>query len=125
MKKTITLTLWGVLLSLCIHAQEKAWTLDDCIRYALKNQPKIKGALLDEQMQVQKNNEIIGIARPQVKVNGQFQYLFVIPKQRASSDAFDFGSSLSFFKIDTPAYQAYLNKPKSKYSELEFGLPLN
>ncbi|MBK7764038.1 MAG: TolC family protein [Bacteroidetes bacterium] len=125
MNKVLRLLLLIAFMSQTSFAQEKVWSLDDCIRYAMTNQTKLKGAILDEQMQVQKNNEIIGIARPQIKANGQFQYLFVIPKQRASSDAFDFSSSLSFFKIDTPAFNAYQARPKSKYSELEFGLPLN
>jgi outer membrane protein len=120
-----------ILLLLVISAQSvfaqssQPMSLNDCIDYALKNQNSIKGAHLDEEMQRQKNNEVIGIARPQVKASGQFQYLMVTPKQRASADAFDFSSSLSFFKIDTPAYQAYLQQPKKKYSELQFGLPLN
>ncbi|MBK7691180.1 MAG: TolC family protein [Bacteroidetes bacterium] len=100
-------------------------SLRNCIEYALKNQPKIKSALLDEQLQLEKNKEIIGIARPQISASGQFQYLFVIPKQRADAGAFNFASSLSFFKIDTPAYIAYQSQPKEKYSELKFGLPLN
>ncbi|HPI55550.1 MAG TPA: TolC family protein [Chitinophagaceae bacterium] len=102
-----------------------SFSVNDCIQYAIKNQPKMKGALLDEQLQLEKNNEIMGIARPQVKASGQFQYLFVIPKQRADANAFDFSSSFSFFKIDTPAYMAYQQQPKKKYSELQFGLPLN
>jgi outer membrane protein TolC len=80
---------------------------------------------LDEQLQLEKNKEIVGIARPQVSATGQFQYLFVIPKQRIDAGAFDFSSSLSFFKIDTPAFIAYQNQPKEKYSEAQFGLPLN
>lgn len=108
------------------QAQQKVnYSLRDCIEYAMKNQPKLKGAILDEQMQMEKNREIIGIARPQVKATGQFQYLFVLPKQRADANAFDFSSSLSFFKIDTAAYLEYQKKPKAKYSELQFGLPLN
>jgi len=115
-----------LLLSNSLAAQNnETLTLRDCIDYAMKNQPKIKGALLDEQIQLEKNKEILGIARPQVSASGQFQYLFIIPKQRADANAFDFSSSLSFFKIDTPAYIAYQNQPKEKYSELKFGLPLN
>ena len=106
-------------------AQQTSMSLNDCIDYAIKNQTKMKGARLDEELQIQKNNEIIGIARPQITANGQFQYLFILPKQRASADAFDFASSLTFFKIDTPAYQAYQQQPKAKYSELQFGLPFN
>jgi outer membrane protein TolC len=100
-------------------------SLSACIDYAMKNQPKIKSSLLDEQIQLEKNKEILGIARPQINATGQFQYLFVIPKQRADAGAFNFASSLSFFKIDTPAYIAYQNQPKEKYSELKFGLPLS
>jgi outer membrane protein TolC len=115
-----------VLISLGHQAQsQQTLTLNDCIHYAMKNQTRIKSAKLDEQLTKQQNNEVIGIARPQIKANGQFQYLFILPKQRASADAFDFASSLSFFKIDTPAYAAYLKQPKKKYSELQFGLPLN
>ncbi len=115
-----------IVLSNQLSAQNtEQYSLQDCIRYAMKNQPKIKGAQLDEQLQIEKNKEIIGIARPQVNATGQFQYLFVIPKQRADAGAFNFASSLSFFKIDTPAYIAYQNQPKEKYSELKFGLPLN
>lgn len=106
--------------------QEKSqYSLRDCIEFALQNHTKIKGVQLDEQIQLEKNKEIVGIARPQVSATGQFQYLFVIPKQRIDAGAFDFSSSLSFFKVDTPAFIAYQNQPKEKYSEAQFGLPLN
>lgn len=109
-----------------VQAQEKLnYSLKDCISYAMANQNSIKNALLDEQIQLEKNKEIVGMTRPQIKATGQFQYLFVIPKQRADAGAFDFASSLSFFKIDTPAYVAYQAQPKEKYSQLKFGLPLN
>lgn len=109
-----------------LWAQEEApFSLQRCIEYALANQPRMKASRLDEEMQIEKNKEIIGMARPQVKANGQFQYLFITPKQRVDANAFNFGSSFSFFKIDTPAYQAYLQQPKDKYSQVKFGLPLN
>jgi outer membrane protein len=109
-----------------LQAQEQSnYSLQQCIDYALKNQPKMKGSQLDEQLQIEKNKEVIGIARPQVTANGQFQYLFIVPKSRLDANAFNFGSSFSFFKIDTPAYVAYQNQPKEKYSEAKFGLPLN
>jgi outer membrane protein len=117
-----------LLLSISIYtkAQDKtAYSLQDCISYAMKNSNTIKGALLEEQIQLEKNKEVLGIARPQIQATGQFQYLFIIPKQRADANAFDFTSSLSFFKIDTPAFLAYQQQPKQKYSELKFGLPLN
>lgn len=126
MKNKLSLLVLLVLLADMALAQNNTkMSLNDCIDYAIKNQTRLKSAKLDEEITTQKNNEIIGIARPQIKASGQFQYLFLLPKQRASSDAFDFSSSLSFFKIDTPAYMAYMSQPKKKYSELQFGLPLN
>lgn len=126
--RTFKLSLW---ILLCLpfgvaQAQNKTdYSLRDCIQFALENQTKIKSVKLDEQLQLEKNKEIVGIARPQVTGTGQFQYLFVLPKQRIDAGAFDFSSSLSFFKIDTPAFIAYQNQPKEKYSEVQFGLPLS
>lgn len=114
------------MLAMQVNAQEKLnYSLNDCIAYAMKNQNSIKNVLLDEQIQLEKNREVVGMTRPQIKANGQFQYLFIIPKQRADANAFDFASSMSFFKIDTPAYIKYQQQPKQKYSELRFGLPLS
>jgi outer membrane protein len=125
-KKLMSLIFCLVLISQCVVAQsDKAFTLKDCIDFALKNQSTIKNAQLDEQLQIEKNNEIAGIAKPQIAASAQFQYLFILPKSRADANAFNFGSSLSFFKIDTPAYQKFEQQPKKKYSELQFGLPLN
>ena len=124
MKNRIILFLLFATAIVKVEGQSKM-SLKDCIDYAIKNQPKMKNALLDEQLQIEKNNEIVGIARPQVKATGQFQYLFVVPKSRLDANAFNFGSSFSFFKIDTPAFVAYQNTPKDKYSEAKFGLPLN
>lgn len=106
------------------QAQQKLnFTLNDCIRFALDNQLSLKKANLDYQLRLENNKEILGIAKPQIKANGQFQYLFVIPKQRADANAFNFGSAFSFFKIDTAKYLEYLAQPKEKYTELKFGLP--
>ncbi|HOZ51214.1 MAG TPA: TolC family protein [Chitinophagaceae bacterium] len=127
MNRTISVICLLICITFSASAQSNSnsMALNDCIDYAMKNQTKLKSARYDEEIQIQKNNEIIGIARPQITANGQFQYLFILPKQRASADAFDFSSNLSFFKIDTPAYIAYQQQPKQKYSELQFGLPLN
>lgn len=125
LKKTVFLLLVLLAFKPLLAQERLKYSLQECIQFALKNQPSIKNALLDEQIQLEKNREIVGMTRPQIKATGQFQYLFVIPKQRADAGAFDFASSLSFFKIDTPAYVAYMNKPKEKYTELKFGLPLN
>lgn len=125
LKRILFSTLFLSIAFMSFSQEKSKLNVQDCVEYAIKNQPKMKSALLDEQITLEQNKEVIGIARPQVKATGQFQYLFVIPKQRADAGAFDFSSSLSFFKIDTPAYQAYQQQPKQKYSELKFGLPLN
>lgn len=105
--------------------QALTYSLNDCIQFALNNQLSLKQANLDYQLRLENNKEILGIAKPQIKANGQFQYLFVIPKQRADANAFNFGSAFSFFQIDTPKYLEYLAQPREKYSELKFGLPLS
>ncbi len=124
MKKKLFLLFLIAIITNQIYSQSTL-SLKECIDYALINQPKIKSSKIDEQITIEKNKEVLGIALPQAKATGQFQYLFITPKQRSSADAFDFSSMLSFFKIDTPAYMNYINKPKQKYTEIKFGLPLN
>jgi outer membrane protein len=124
MNKKYYFLLLILLLSIAGYGQS-AYSLQQCIDYAMKNQTSLKTAQLDEQIQLEKNKEVLGLARPQISANGQFQYLFIIPKQRADANAFDFSSSFSYFKIDTPAFIAAQQQPRSKYSELQFGLPFN
>lgn len=116
----------GLFVTMSAQAQEaKKYTLKQCIEYAKANQTRIKSSRIDEELQKEKNNEVIGLARPKVSASGQFQYLFIVPKSRIDANAFDFGSSFSFFKIDTPAFIAFQQRPKEKYNEAQFGLPLN
>ena len=78
---------------------------------------------------LEKNKEIIGIARPQISASGQFQYLFIIPKQRADAGAFNFASSLSFFKVDTTNGKTTQRIPTTttptNNQEMEFQLTSN
>jgi outer membrane protein len=117
--------LFLTLVTATVHAQTQNLSLKECIDFAIKNQPRMRAAQIDEDMQLEKNKEVLGMARPQVNATGQFQYLFIVPKSRLDANAFNFGSSFSFFKVDTPAYLNYLSQPKDKYSEAKFGLPLN
>jgi uncharacterized protein YccT (UPF0319 family) len=57
MKNKIALFLLLATAIVKVEGQSKM-LLKDCIEYAIKNQPKMKNALLDEQMQIEKNNEI-------------------------------------------------------------------
>ena len=47
-----------------------------CIDFAMKNQPKIKSSLLDEQIQLEKNKEILGIACPDFRTHICIAILF-------------------------------------------------
>ncbi len=59
-----------------IFAQQlpTTFSLADCISFAKENSQRLKNAKLDEQLQLEKNNEIIGIARPQVKATAQWSF---------------------------------------------------
>lgn len=47
-------------------------SLEDAMKYAVKNNANAKNARLDVKMQRAKNNEVTGIAYPQLKAEGQF-----------------------------------------------------
>lgn len=113
------------ILTISANAQTPKYSLQQCMDYALANQPTLAKAKLDKEIQFEVNKEVVAIARPQVSATGSMQYMFIIPKQRSDANAFNFGDAFSFFQIDTPAYIAYQQKPKQEYSEIQFGLPLS
>lgn len=49
-------------------------SLDDCLKYAERNQVKIKNAILDYQSAVAKNKEVTGRAYPQLTAQGGLNY---------------------------------------------------
>lgn len=49
-------------------------TLEDCLDYAQKNQIQIKNAILDQRTSLARNNEVTGLALPQVSAKGGLNY---------------------------------------------------
>lgn len=60
------ITLLIFLVPFFLSAQEKTFSLDDCIEYALENAIVVKNAYLDEQLADSRIKETIGIGLPQV-----------------------------------------------------------
>lgn len=80
-----------------LHAQEQSMSLEECLRYAERNQVKIKNSLLDEQSTIAKNREITGMAYPQIKGKGGISYAplvaaFAVPNFIKTSIAGDAGT---------------------------------
>jgi outer membrane protein TolC len=64
-----------VSLPFALHAQDaQRMSLEDCLKYAAKNQIKIKNALLDQQSALAKNREVTGMAYPQINAKGGINY---------------------------------------------------
>lgn len=58
-----------------VHAQQTtSMSLDDCLKYAERNQPKIKNAMIDYQSAIAKNKEVTGAAFPQLTAQGGISY---------------------------------------------------
>jgi outer membrane protein len=67
-------------LSLTAVAQEKhAFSLQQSLDYAKKNNAQVKNALLDIQIQQQTNREVTGTALPQIKATGSMTYNAKLP----------------------------------------------
>lgn len=65
----------SALLPLNLWAQDTTrLTLEECLRYAEKNQVKIKNAILDQQSSDARNREVTGLAYPKVNAKGGLNY---------------------------------------------------
>jgi outer membrane protein len=64
----LSVLIFGLLMAERVNAQE-AFTLDQCIDYALKNSINVQNAVLDEQIAAAKVKETIGIGLPQISMN--------------------------------------------------------
>ena len=108
---------------------QSAYSVKDCIEYAIKNQPSLQKQQLEEDIQKAVNKEVTALTRPQVSAAGSFQYLFIVPKQRGDANAFNFGDAFSYFVIDSAKLAANPPAPQTEYeqeySEFQFGLPLS
>ncbi|MBP6396593.1 MAG: TolC family protein [Saprospiraceae bacterium] len=88
MGKTIKLTLMISFLTQVIFAQQvRNLTVEQAVTTALANVEEIKNLKLDEEIQVQKNKEVIGMTLPQVSFSAQGSYYLSTPQvQFPSSD---------------------------------------
>jgi len=69
-----------VALALPAMAQEKhAFSIQQALDYAKKNNARVKNALLDVQIQEQTNREVTGSALPQIKATGSLVYNAKLP----------------------------------------------
>ena len=73
-KYIIGITCSIILTPVFTNGQTVNMSLDDCLKYAEKNQVKIKNSLLDQQSVLAKNKEITGMAYPQLKAKGGVSY---------------------------------------------------
>lgn len=67
-----------------LHAQDslsRAYSLQQCIDYALQHQSQVRAAEIDYKTTLAHNKEITGQALPQVSATGDLQYLPQIPTQ--------------------------------------------
>lgn len=69
-KTTLALSL----LPFAMYGQEKTLSLNDCIDYAIKNQAKMKNAILDQKSSLARNREVTGLALPNLKLTGGINY---------------------------------------------------
>jgi len=115
-------------ISLSATAQS-VYSVQECINYAIQNQPSLQKQKLEEDIQKSVNKEVTALTRPQVSAVGSFQYLFIVPKQRGDANAFDLGDAFGFFVIDSARLAANPPAPQTdyerEYSEFQFGLPLS
>lgn len=70
-----SLLMMTTILPFTLQAQDTArLSLEDCLKFAERNQIKIKNSILDQQSSLAKNREITGMAYPQLKANGGINY---------------------------------------------------
>lgn len=68
--------------------QQHAFSLQQAIDYALKNNVQVKNALLDVQIQQQTNREVTGSAYPQLSANGSVVYNAKLPVSLVPAEFF-------------------------------------
>ena len=81
MQRLNKLIAWIGLTALAIPAlaQQHAFSIQQALEYAKKNNVQVKNALIDVQIQAQTNREVTGTALPQVKGTGSLVYNAKLP----------------------------------------------
>lgn len=126
MKKTVLLL--TSLLSLALMAQEKPWTLQDCIQYALDNDLSLKEAALDTEFYQKEITAAYGNLLPNAALYADHQYNFgsvIDPttNARVSSDirsnSLSFSSNIELFNWGNFIHiqTTKLQKEKAKFDQ--------
>src|SRR5688572_17404355 len=104
MKRFYQTLLLCLVIPLWTHAQNDstrttpgAFTLDQCIQYALQNTIEIRNAHVDEKISESKVKETIGIGLPQVDASVGLVHNPTLPRMFGKNTNNRDGSSFSFF----------------------------
>lgn len=81
MKRLFITTVVLLFSGMFISAEEKSFTLQEAVRYAMAHSPSIDNAKKDVQLSKEKVNEIKAIGLPQVNASGNFMQNMRIPVQ--------------------------------------------
>ena len=81
MKRLFVTTVVLCFSGIFIFAEEKSFTLQEAVRYAMAHSPTIDNAKKDVQLSKEKVNEIKAIGLPQVNASGNFMQNMRIPVQ--------------------------------------------
>ncbi len=102
----LSLVVASLMLVAQVHAQTQsptAFTLDQCIEYALKNSVTVQNSVLDEQIATAKVRETIGIGLPQIDGSASIQHNQKLPRFFGT---FNPDAEFSFFPPGIPGAQA-------------------
>ena len=76
MKKIILTTALSFALVASVMAQDKIWSLDDCMRYAVENSPKVKQQLYTNNTYKAEQQSAIASFLPSISTQVDAQYRF-------------------------------------------------
>ena len=79
MKRIIFTTVLSFALAASIMAQNKIWSLDDCMRYAVENSPKVKQQLYTNNTYKAEHQSAIASFLPSISTQVDAQYRFGLP----------------------------------------------
>ena len=77
MKKIKLILLFFIFIGIKSFGQDKKWTLQECVDYALKNNYKSINAARDIESSIQKKRETIAIGLPQINGGVDFLHNFI------------------------------------------------
>lgn len=70
------------------NSEKKQMTLEDCVLYALKYNPNLRSAALDNKATTHQIKEMRSAALPQISANGQYMYNYALASQLLPGEMF-------------------------------------